>query len=126
MKRHELDVVSLVFGLVFLGTAVIWGFSDAPGPPLDGWPLPVLLIAVGLAGEIDPAVLAAHGIEVKRLIRIAIGRLPLGDLAKGAWRLLEPAEIAWVNAYHADVWRDISARVDDETRSWLEAATAKL
>lgn len=40
--------------------------------------------------------------------------------------LLEPAEIAWVNAYHADVWRDISARVDDETRSWLEAATAKL
>lgn len=50
MKRHELDVVSLVFGLIFLGTALIWGLSDAPGPPLDGWPLPVLLIVVGLAG----------------------------------------------------------------------------
>ncbi len=50
MKRHELDVVSLIFGLIFVGAAAIWGISDAPGPPLDGWPLPVLLIAVGLAG----------------------------------------------------------------------------
>jgi uncharacterized RDD family membrane protein YckC len=50
VKRHELDVVSLVFGLIFLGAAVIWGFSDSPGPPLDGWPLPTLLILVGVAG----------------------------------------------------------------------------
>lgn len=50
MKRHEVDVVSLVFGLIFLGTAVIWGLSDAPGPPVDGWPLPTLLILVGLTG----------------------------------------------------------------------------
>lgn len=38
--------------------------------------------------------LAAHGIEVKRLIRIAIGRLPLGDLAKGTARPLTPQELA--------------------------------
>ncbi|WP_404927781.1 pseudouridine synthase [Mesorhizobium sp. ORM16] len=38
--------------------------------------------------------LAAHGIEVKRLIRVAIGRLPLGDLAKGMARHLTPDELA--------------------------------
>ncbi|RUX90434.1 pseudouridine synthase, partial [Mesorhizobium sp. M7A.F.Ca.CA.004.04.1.1] len=38
--------------------------------------------------------LAAHGVEVLRLIRIAIGRLPLGDLAKGTARHLTPEELA--------------------------------
>ena len=38
--------------------------------------------------------LAAHDIEVKRLIRIAIGRLPLGELAKGTARHLTPEELA--------------------------------
>ncbi|MBZ9676392.1 pseudouridine synthase [Mesorhizobium sp. ES1-1] len=38
--------------------------------------------------------LAAHGIDVLRLIRIAIGRLPLGDLAKGSARHLTPEELA--------------------------------
>ncbi|TJX67216.1 MAG: pseudouridine synthase, partial [Mesorhizobium sp.] len=38
--------------------------------------------------------LAAHGIEVKRLIRVAIGRLPLGNLAKGTARHLTAEELA--------------------------------
>lgn len=38
--------------------------------------------------------LAAHDIEVKRLIRIAIGRLQLGELAKGAARHLTAEELA--------------------------------
>ncbi|MER8751372.1 rRNA pseudouridine synthase [Mesorhizobium sp. M1050] len=38
--------------------------------------------------------LAAHGIEVLRLIRIAIGRLQLGDLAKGTARHLTSDELA--------------------------------
>lgn len=38
--------------------------------------------------------LAAHGVEVLRLIRIAIGALPLGDLAKGTARHLTPQELA--------------------------------
>ncbi|ESY76360.1 pseudouridylate synthase [Mesorhizobium sp. LNHC221B00] len=38
--------------------------------------------------------LAAHGIEVLRLIRIAIGRLPLGDLAKATARHLTAEELA--------------------------------
>ncbi|MFA6154667.1 pseudouridine synthase [Mesorhizobium sp.] len=38
--------------------------------------------------------LAAHDIDVLRLIRIAIGGLPLGDLAKGSARHLTPEELA--------------------------------
>ncbi len=38
--------------------------------------------------------LAAHGLGVLRLVRVAIGPLALGDLAKGAWRPLTDAEIS--------------------------------
>ncbi len=38
--------------------------------------------------------LAAHELAVLRLVRIAIGPLVLGDLPKGAWRLLTPQEAA--------------------------------
>lgn len=37
--------------------------------------------------------LAARNLTVLRLIRVAIGRLALGELPKGAWRSLEPQEI---------------------------------
>ncbi|MFG3446998.1 pseudouridine synthase [Stenotrophomonas sp. NPDC047960] len=37
--------------------------------------------------------LAAFDINVLRLVRVGIGRLPLGTLAKGAWRELEPHEL---------------------------------
>jgi len=38
-------------------------------------------------------VMEAHDLEVLRLVRVSIGRLPLGDLAKGQWRHLQPEEI---------------------------------
>jgi 23S rRNA pseudouridine2605 synthase len=38
--------------------------------------------------------LAAHGVGVMRLVRVAIGPVALGTLAKGACRMLDPAEIA--------------------------------
>jgi 23S rRNA pseudouridine2605 synthase len=38
--------------------------------------------------------LAANGIGVLRLVRVAIGALPLGQLAKGRWRHLDEAEVA--------------------------------
>ncbi|HEY2346229.1 MAG TPA: pseudouridine synthase [Xanthomonadaceae bacterium] len=38
--------------------------------------------------------LAAQGVGVLRLVRVAIGSLRLGDLGKGAWRMLEEREIA--------------------------------
>ncbi len=37
--------------------------------------------------------LGALGVEVRRLVRTAIGPLALGPLAKGAWRHLTPAEV---------------------------------
>jgi 23S rRNA pseudouridine2605 synthase len=37
--------------------------------------------------------LAALGFDVLRLIRVAIGPLPLGDLAKGQWRRLSVDEV---------------------------------
>lgn len=38
--------------------------------------------------------LAAHGVGVLRLVRVAIGPVALGTLAKGAFRALDPSEIA--------------------------------
>lgn len=38
--------------------------------------------------------LAALGFEVLRLVRVAIGPLVLGELPKGRWRHLDPAEVA--------------------------------
>jgi 23S rRNA pseudouridine2605 synthase len=38
--------------------------------------------------------LAAHEIAVLRLVRVAIGRLALGELAKGRWRRLRADELA--------------------------------
>ena len=38
--------------------------------------------------------LTAHGVEVLRLVRVAIGSLQLGDLPKGAFRALRPEEQA--------------------------------
>jgi 23S rRNA pseudouridine2605 synthase len=38
--------------------------------------------------------LGVHGIEVLRLVRVAIGPLQLGDLTKGAFRTLRPEEKA--------------------------------
>ena len=50
MRRHEVDVLSLVLGLFFLGSALIWGLSGDPANAVGGWPLPTLLIVVGAAG----------------------------------------------------------------------------
>ena len=42
--------------------------------------------------------LGAFDIEVLRLVRVAIGRLALGDLAKGQWRVLGDADLAALDA----------------------------
>ncbi|TJZ77394.1 pseudouridine synthase [Chitiniphilus eburneus] len=38
--------------------------------------------------------LTAQGVETLRLVRVAIGSLPLGDLPKGQWRMLNEEEVA--------------------------------
>ena len=42
--------------------------------------------------------LAANDARVLRLVRVAIGSLPLGELAKGAWRLLTTEEVTTLSA----------------------------
>jgi 23S rRNA pseudouridine2605 synthase len=42
------------------------------------------------------------GIRVRRLIRVAIGGLPLGGLPKGAWRMLLPEEVAALSRRRSD------------------------
>ena len=37
---------------------------------------------------------AGVGHEVEELVRVAVGRLQIDDLAPGQWRQLEPAEVA--------------------------------
>jgi hypothetical protein len=50
VRKHDVDVVSLVVGLLFLGSALIWGLDDDPGDWTRSWQLPTLLIAVGVLG----------------------------------------------------------------------------
>ncbi len=40
--------------------------------------------------------------------------------------LLSDAELAWLNAYHKDVWEKISPQVEGDALAWLEVATAPL
>ena len=40
--------------------------------------------------------------------------------------LLSPAEIAWVDAYHARCRRTLRPLLSDDARAWLDGATAPL
>lgn len=51
MKRHDLDVVSLVFGLLFGAVASWWGITRVGQLDIPlGWPLAVALLLSGVAG----------------------------------------------------------------------------
>ena len=52
MRRHETDVTSLVFGLVFLGVAALWALvqSDLLSLPDASVVGPVVLVVAGLIG----------------------------------------------------------------------------
>ncbi|HKE67975.1 MAG TPA: hypothetical protein VKB55_01905 [Nocardioidaceae bacterium] len=52
MKRHSLDVVSLVAAVIFLGVFGIWLGVDRGSLSIGdiGWLTPSLLIVAGLAG----------------------------------------------------------------------------
>jgi 23S rRNA pseudouridine2605 synthase len=43
-------------------------------------------------------IFSAVGVDVLRLVRVAVGPLVLGDLAKGAWRMLLPDEVRRLGA----------------------------
>ncbi len=86
----------------------------------------------------------AFGIRIENLIVAeAAAPLPTSDPEREmlAWRtltfvpidrrlvvaeVLTPSERAWLNAYHQDVWSQMSTRVGPRARAWLEAATAAI
>jgi hypothetical protein len=48
--KHDTDVVSVIFGTLFVAAALLWGLADDVQLPGRDWYLPVLLIAVGAVG----------------------------------------------------------------------------
>lgn len=51
MRRHELDLTSLVAGLVFIGIAVAYLIGSYTSVRIDaGWVLPIGLVGLGVAG----------------------------------------------------------------------------
>ena len=84
----------------------------------------------------------AYGIRIENLVLVTEGPAVAGaekplnafetlTLAPIDRRLVQPAlmtddEIAWLDAYHARVRDALSPLVDDETKTWLEAATQPL
>lgn len=51
MRRHELDLVSLVAGLLFTGTAAAFLVGELTDVRVDPrWVVPVVLVGLGLAG----------------------------------------------------------------------------
>jgi apolipoprotein N-acyltransferase len=52
VRRHETDVTSLVFGLVFVGAALLWALVQAEvlSTAMLALALPLLLVAVGAVG----------------------------------------------------------------------------
>jgi Xaa-Pro aminopeptidase len=83
----------------------------------------------------------AYGIRIENLVVVMPSPLPDAErellgfetltLAPIDRSLVEPSlmtrdEVAWLDAYHARVRREIGPLVDAETRGWLEAATEPL
>lgn len=46
------------------------------------------------------------------------------DVRLLAQELLDDSQRQWINDYHAQVWQEIGPLLDDETRAWLQQATA--
>ncbi len=59
MKRHELDVFSLVSGLVFGAVAVVYLVAASTDSEVEGrWVIPLALIGLGMAGLVGSVVRA--------------------------------------------------------------------
>ncbi len=83
----------------------------------------------------------AYGIRIENLLVVEPREIAGGDRAMLGFetitfapidrslidiRLLDKAESAWIDAYHADVRRVIGPLVPPDTRRWLRGVTAKL
>ena len=82
-----------------------------------------------------------YGIRIENLIVVEERPIPGGDRTIYGFEtitlcpydralidlsLLDEAEIAWINAYHARVWSELAPLVEGEVRDWLEKACLPL
>uniref|UniRef100_UPI002FCB6B16 M24 family metallopeptidase C-terminal domain-containing protein n=1 Tax=Bosea sp. (in: a-proteobacteria) TaxID=1871050 RepID=UPI002FCB6B16 len=82
-----------------------------------------------------------YGIRIENLIVVDERSIPGGDRTIYGFEtitwcpyeralidltLLDAGEIAWIDAYHAQVWAKLSPLVEGETRAWLEKACLPL
>jgi Xaa-Pro aminopeptidase len=82
-----------------------------------------------------------YGIRIENLIVVEERVIPGGDrtiygFETITWcpyeralidlKLLDDGEIAWINAYHAQVWSNLAALVEGEAKEWLEKACLPL
>lgn len=82
-----------------------------------------------------------YGIRIENLIVVEERAIPGGDrtiygFETITWcpyeralielKLLDDGEIAWINAYHAQVWSNLAPLVEGEAKDWLEQACLPL
>lgn len=82
-----------------------------------------------------------YGIRIENLIVVEERDIPGGDRTIYGFEtitwcpyeralieksLLDPGEIAWIDAYHAQVWSNLAALVEGEAKDWLEKACLPL
>ena len=84
----------------------------------------------------------AYGIRIENLVLVTAAPAPSGaekpldtfetltlapiDRRLIETNMLEPKEIAWIDAYHARVAKEFRPLVDKDTQGWLDAATKPL
>ncbi len=82
-----------------------------------------------------------YGIRIENLIVVEERAIPGGDRTIYGFEtitwcpyeralidlaLLDEGEIAWINAYHAQVWSNLAPQVEGEAKAWLEKACLPL
>jgi Xaa-Pro aminopeptidase len=93
--------------------------SNEPGYyKTDGYGIRIENLELVVAADIEGAEKPMNGFETLTLAPIDRRLIDVS--------LLSPAEIDWLNAYHARVAREVRGQLDDATRAWLDQATAPL
>ncbi len=93
--------------------------SNEPGYYKAGaWGIRIENLVVVRKAKIEGAERVMYDFETLTLAPI--------DLALVDARLMDDEEIAWLNAYHARVRKEIGPLVDRDTLAWLKAATRKV
>ncbi|HLG79595.1 MAG TPA: aminopeptidase P family protein [Bradyrhizobium sp.] len=93
--------------------------SNEPGYyKTNGYGIRIENLELVVAADIDGAEKPMNGFETLTLAPIDRRLIDLG--------LLSPAEIDWLNAYHARVAQAVRGQLDEATKAWLDAATAPL